>query len=81
VHPRYAGDLLNAAFVSDLTPLVEQADRWIHGHIHDSFDYRVGKCRVVANPRGYALNRLSAESPEQIEWENPAFDPWLVVEV
>lgn len=28
VHPRYAGDLLNAAFVSDLTPLVEQADLW-----------------------------------------------------
>lgn len=25
VHPRYAGELLNAAFVSDLTPLVEQA--------------------------------------------------------
>ncbi len=81
VHPRYAGDLLNAAFVSDLTLLVEQADIWIHGHVHDSFDFKVGKCRVIANPRGYARNRLYAESPEQIEWENPAFDPQLVVEV
>jgi hypothetical protein len=81
VHPRYAGDLLNAAFVSNLTPLVEQADLWIHGHVHDSFDYIVGRCRVVANPRGYARNRLYAESPEQVEWENPGFDPTLVLEV
>jgi predicted phosphodiesterase len=81
VHPRYAGELLNAAFVSDLTPLVEQADLWIHGHVHDSFDYMIGKCRVVANPRGYARNRLYAELPEQIEWENEAFDPRLLVEV
>jgi predicted phosphodiesterase len=81
VHPRYAGDILNAAFVSDLTRLAEQADLWVHGHVHNSFDYKVGKCRVVANPRGYARNRLYAESPEQIEWENPAFNPQLVVEV
>jgi predicted phosphodiesterase len=81
VHPRYVGDLLNAAFVSNLTPLVEQADLWIHGHVHDSFDYMVGRCRVIANPRGYARNRLYAERVEDLEWENPAFDPKLVVEV
>ncbi|WP_244438962.1 metallophosphoesterase [Paraburkholderia dilworthii] len=81
VHPRYAGDLLNAAFVSDLTPLVEQADLWVHGHVHDSFDYTVGKCRVIANPRGYARNRQYAESPDKLEWENPTFNAQLVVEV
>ena len=27
---------------------------WIHGHIHESFDYKIGKTRVVCNPRGYA---------------------------
>ncbi|MBB5428277.1 putative phosphodiesterase [Paraburkholderia sp. JPY158] len=81
VHSRYAGDLLNAAFVSDLTPLVEQADLWVHGHVHDSFDYKVGKCRVVANPRGYARNRLYADELSQVEWENFAFDPLLVVEI
>jgi len=81
VHPRYAGDLLNAAFVSDLTPLVEKADLWVHGHVHDSFDYKVRRCRVVANPRGYAINRRIANSPDELEWENPAFDPELVIEV
>lgn len=28
---------------------------WIHGHVHASSDYVVGRCRVVANPRGYPL--------------------------
>ncbi|MDR6202145.1 metallophosphoesterase [Paraburkholderia graminis] len=81
VHPRYAGDLLSAAFVSELTSLVAQADLWVHGHVHDSFDYKVGKCRVVANPRGYARNRQYAESPDKLEWENPIFNAELVVEV
>ncbi|HYD62834.1 MAG TPA: metallophosphoesterase [Noviherbaspirillum sp.] len=81
IHPRYAGDLLNAAFVSDLTPLVEQADLWIHGHVHDSFDYRIGKTRIVANPRGYARNRHVAASPADLDWENPCFAPRLVVDL
>lgn len=81
VHPRYAGMLLNAAFVSDLTPVLKQADLWIHGHVHDSFDYRVSGTRVIANPRGYAMNRLVATSPEEIIWENERFDPRLVVDI
>ena len=81
IHARYAGLLLNAAFVSDLTPLIERTDLWIHGHVHDSFCYEVSGTRVVANPRGYALNRKQAQSPVQLEWENGAFDAALVLEV
>lgn len=54
VHPRYAGDMLNAAFNSDLG--LESGwgpDLWIHGHVHDEFDYTAGRTRVVVNPRGY----------------------------
>jgi hypothetical protein len=36
---------------------------------------------VIANPRGYALNRKVAETPERLEWENKMFDARLVVEV
>lgn len=79
VHPRFAGTPLNPAFVSDLTPLVEKCDLWIHGHVHDSFDYRVSGARVIANPRGYPLNRSTAQSIDQIEWENKGFDSKLVV--
>jgi len=73
IHPRFAGSAVNGAFVSDLTELVEQADLWLHGHVHDSFDYRVGRCRVVTNPRGYALNRREAASVDQLQFENRAF--------
>ena len=38
IHPRYVGDQLTGAFVSDLTPLLFQPDLWVHGHVHDSFD-------------------------------------------
>lgn len=53
VATRFEDDLLSAAFASDLDDLVARADLWIHGHTHDGLDYRLGKCRVVCNPRGY----------------------------
>lgn len=81
VHAKYEGSILNAAFMSDLGTLMGPAVLWVHGHVHDSFDYVVNGTRVVANPRGYPLNRHTAESLADIEWENPAFNPRCVVEV
>jgi Icc-related predicted phosphoesterase len=70
VHPRYRNDLLSAAFVSDLTATIEagRPDLWVHGHVHDTFDYEVGATRILCNPHGYGH-------------ENAAFNPALVVEV
>jgi predicted phosphodiesterase len=28
-------------------------DLWVHGHTHKSFDYMLGKTRVIVNPFGY----------------------------
>jgi len=81
VHPRYIGNQLNAAFVSDLSDLMPGVDLWLHGHVHDSFDYQVGHCRVVANPSGYVLNRRYAIDPSEYEFENKAFDRNLLVEI
>lgn len=74
VAARFAGSALNACFVSDLEPQIRrwQPALWLHGHVHDSFDYQVGKTRIVANPRGYAPNGVV---------ENQAFDPGLVIEL
>lgn len=71
---RFAGSPLNACFVSDLEDRIArwQPRLWLHGHVHDSFDYRIGATRVVANPRGYARDG---------KVENKAFDPTLVIEV
>ncbi len=73
VAERYASDIVSAAFASRLDNLVEKADVWIHGHMHDSFDYRIGKCRVVCNPCGYMTRGGGTE--------NSAFDPNFVVVV
>lgn len=80
VHPRYAGDALNAAFASDLTDLLQKAEFWLHGHVHDSFDYRVGRCRVVANPRGYARDVWSAAKANDLVFENKSFNYACVVD-
>jgi Icc-related predicted phosphoesterase len=70
VHPRFRSDPVTAAFVSDQSALIEahQPTLWVHGHVHNSSDYRVGKTRIVCNPHGYGS-------------ENPDFDGALVVEV
>jgi predicted phosphodiesterase len=69
--PRYRADSLNPAYASNLEPLVNElgADLWIHGHIHHASDYRIGRTRVIANPRGY---------PGEVV---PGFDPALTIEV
>lgn len=70
IHSRYKSDLLTAAYVSDLTAVIKtgRSDVWVHGHVHESFDYSVGATRVICNPHGYGT-------------ENRSFDPALVVEV
>ena len=62
VHAKYAGDLLSAAFASNLEPLMgrDRAALWLHGHVHHSFDYELRGTRVVCNPRGYSPHSLNA---------------------
>jgi len=70
VDPRYNDDLTSAAFVARRAQFVREssADLWIHGHVHASFDYRIGGTRVTSNPRGYP-------------GENPAFRPQHTIQV
>lgn len=78
IHSRYAGDPTNAAFVSNLERLLLCTDLWLHGHVHDSFDYIESGCRVIANPLGYARNRYGVDSVKQLQYENPSFE-WACV--
>jgi predicted phosphodiesterase len=70
IHPSHRSDPLTGAFVSSLEDLIQtaQPDLIVHGHVHHSFDYRLGRTRVICNPHGYG-------------GENPHFDGALVVEV
>ncbi|WP_020656646.1 metallophosphoesterase [Massilia niastensis] len=73
IAPEYAADPVSAAFASNLDSMVVKADVCIHGHTHTSFDYQLGRCRVVANPLGYIMRGGGAE--------NENFDPNFVIEL
>ena len=73
VPEKFATDLVSAAYASNLDDMVMQADLWFHGHMHDSFDYQIGKCRVVCNPCGYMTRRGGVE--------NGDFNPNLIIEI
>ena len=49
------GDLLAAAFASDLDKLIVnyQPALWVHGHTHGFIDERIGATRIVCNAIGY----------------------------
>jgi Icc-related predicted phosphoesterase len=60
---RYRSDRMSAAFASNMDDFIleHQPRLWIHGHTHESFDYQIGKTRVVCNPRGYAPIEINKE--------------------
>lgn len=76
---------VDAAYASDLSAVLEgptAPDLWVHGHVHESKDYTVGRTRVVANPRGYVMQGTAVwGTTPTTRLENPAFDPALVLKV
>lgn len=74
VPERFAQSPLTPAFASAMDGLVAKANVWIHGHTHDSFDYRIGQCQVACNPRGYTRPWKSLP-------ENTEFDPCKIITI
>jgi predicted phosphodiesterase len=74
--PRYGLSAGTAGFCNSMDALIPYADVWMHGHLHCVNDYVVEgeahgvtrRCRVVANPLGYAS-----------KGEQAAFRPELVI--
>lgn len=72
-HPRYKDEtLINGAYSSSLDEFILDNPKirlWIHGHTHESFDYMIGGCRVVCNPRGYIghEDRADGYQPQTLE--------------
>lgn len=73
VATQFEHDLVTAAYASRLDDLAAKADLWVHGHMHESFDYMIGTCRVVCNPCGYKTRGGSLE--------NARFDTNFIVEI
>lgn len=76
IHWMYEKDYeMNGAFASDLTQFILDRPKiklWTHGHTHHFFDYKIGKTRVVCNPRGYH----NGYAAEPTDWQ-----PDLLIEV
>ena len=55
-----------------ICPLIEagQPELWVHGHVHNRVDYRIGATRIVCNPRGHVEESSSR-----------TFDPSIVIQV
>jgi len=70
--PKYYNNELNTFFINDWNYLMDDytIDLWVHGHCHDSHNYKYNKTRVVCNPFGY--------TPYAI---NDGFNPNLIVEI
>lgn len=66
---RYGRNRFDASFASDLSVLAKKVNLWIHGHVHNSCDYRLNRCRVVCNPAGHPAR------------PNPHFNPRLVLSI
>lgn len=55
-HPKYKHSNLNCAYSNNYDQFILDNDHikfWVHGHTHDKFDYQIGGCNVICNPRGY----------------------------
>jgi predicted phosphodiesterase len=68
--PRYGLSPGTAGFCNALDDWLPLADLWLHGHLHCPQDQRVGRCRIVANPLGYAHKN-----------EQLAFNPAGLIEI
>lgn len=73
VSPKYSVDLASSAYASNFDYLAAKADIWVHGHMHESLDYKIGQCRVICNPFGYMSKDGRAE--------NAQFSSELIVDV
>jgi len=79
VHPDFRGDKLNDLYVNSFDYWIENNGPmlWIHGHVHNSMDYRIGNTRILCNPRGYARKYKDGVTRN----ENDLFDPTLLLDV
>lgn len=53
--PRYAGELSNCFYATNLEGIIHEyrPDVWVHGHIHTFWDYSIENTRIICNPKGY----------------------------
>lgn len=94
---KFKNDKCNGAYVSNLEHIIfkNQPKLWIHGHTHNSCEYKLDNTTVICNPRGYCswydtkeyerLKNLKQYTMSEYRMcfreQNYDYDPFLTVEV
>lgn len=86
IHPQFYGSPINTCFANDWEDLIEQfqPNLWVSGHTHSSYDFNIGKTRLVCNPQGYpSISQRMDNGQLEETWSigNPKFNPQLVIEI
>lgn len=71
-NPKYRFEMaLNSAYYEEMSEFLTnpKVKFWLHGHIHESQDYTIDGCRVLANPRGYIGYEHCASNFKVLEFE------------
>jgi len=66
--PRYGTTPGTAGFCNAMDDCLPFADVWLHGHLHHAMDLQVGRCRIIANPLGYAHKQEQAAFLPSSTW-------------
>lgn len=72
VNLKHRHDMLTHAYTTNLEDFIMDHPNikyWFHGHTHYTFDYMIGDCRVVCNPRGYHGHKLNPDFNINLEIE------------
>ncbi len=69
-------ETVSCAYASHLDDFIQQHQPllWVHGHIHHSNDYQIGRTRILANPRAYPDNPNPGFIPD-LTLDLPTFQP------
>jgi Icc-related predicted phosphoesterase len=59
------------SYASNMDDLIDelQPTYWVHGHIHQSNRYKIGKTEILSNPRGYGDNEKGTSFNPQFVFE------------
>lgn len=70
-HPRYIGNPYNKYFIVNQEGLIEkrQPKAFLHGHVHDPFDYKLGRTKIHCNPGTYPNENTNPEFWQRIQIE------------
>lgn len=65
INPEHSGSSLNAGYATNLESFIrdhQNIRHWIFGHTHMQKEFKVGRCQLHSNARGYIGRERSAET-------------------